>query len=136
MTLVLDSSVALAWAFPDERQSSADGVFDQVERDGAIVPPLWPYEIANVLLHGRRRGRLSEVQLEQFLALIDGLSIDVVMTARADATRSSVTLGHAHGLSAYDAAYLALALRRSLPLATLDEQLRGVAAELGVALLP
>lgn len=129
---VLDSSAALAWVLPDEE--GADALLDSVIAFGAMVPPLWPFEVANVLLQVERRGRLAAAAREQALrdlqALpirIDGRSCDRVWT-------ETHALAAAHRLTVYDASYLEMAQRLGLPLATLDADLRSAATACGVPL--
>ena len=135
MTFVVDSSVALAWFIPDERDPVTDALLEKARIEGVHVPALWPIEIANVLLKVERRGRSSPSLRRQAL---DGYSV-LPLTVDADVLPRvwSVTLDLAerHALTVYDACYLELALRLGLPLATRDRQLRGAAERTGVAVL-
>lgn len=121
---VLDCSVALGWCFADELDTYANTVLGAMERHEALVPGLWPLEIANTLLMAERRRRLKEADSQRFLDLLAALPIEVDRETAARATSATLSLGREHGLSAYDAAYLELAMREGLPLATRDRTLR------------
>lgn len=134
MSFVLDASVALAWCFEDSTGSMADHALTALESGSeAVVPALWRLELANVLVITERRKRLTEADTARFLTLIDGLPIQVV--PEHGSTRSMVALARAHGLTAYDATYLELALRTGFPLATLDARLASAAKVAGLSLL-
>ena len=102
--------------------------------DEALVPALWPLEVANVLLVSERRRQLSHADARRFLELIAELPVEVDRAPTIREMREVFALGHAHRLSAYDAAYLALAVRERLPLATRDGPLRAAARAAGVAI--
>ena len=132
--VVVDASVALAWGFPDEGNAYADGVLDGLEGQALVVPELWVLEIVNALLVGERRKRIRQAQVRRFLTLLDGLNVVENHQAVGNALHGLLPLGREHGLSAYNAAYLDLAIREGLPLATLDESLRKAAKTAGVAI--
>ncbi len=132
---VLDCSVAMAWCFEEESDGYTDAVLDGLVEGTAVVPSHWPLEVANVLLIAERRGRLKEADSTRFLELLGALPIEVDSETPARAHAAIVLLGREHGLSSYDAAYLELAMRESVPLVSLDQPL-GLAAEgSGVSLL-
>jgi predicted nucleic acid-binding protein len=132
--LVLDCSVTMAWCFADEATLYTDGVRDSLANVRAVVPSLWPLEVANATIVGERRKRLDEARSSRFIALLSGLPI-IVDDATADqAFGEIVHLARAHNLSSYDAAYLELAMRRGLPLACLDGKLKAAAVTAGVVL--
>jgi predicted nucleic acid-binding protein len=133
---VLDCSVAVSWCFEDEASPATDDLLDRVRDEGAIVPALWRWEVANVLLVGVRRGRLSAGDASARLSLIDTLSIAQDADASEKAWRETFLLAQTHALSAYDAAYLELALRLGADLATKDADLRRAATGLGVKVVP
>lgn len=128
---VLDASMAAAWWLPDESTPHTEAVLDAVSASAAIAPRLWAYELRNIVLLAVRRQRIGNMQAAEVLAdlrsfrivLADPLSYDGVFTLAAD-----------HGLTFYDAAYLDLAIREGLPLASLDKELNRAAAQAGVAL--
>jgi predicted nucleic acid-binding protein len=130
---VIDTSVAMAWCFEDEATDAADEVLDGLRVDQAVVPAIWPLEVANVLLVAERRGRLSEAQVSRFLELLAQLPIDVDESP-ADMA-GIVAAGRRHTLSSYDASYLVLAERLGAALATLDQRLTKAARQAGVELL-
>ena len=116
----------------DEEVPAATNAIERVVEGGGIVPRIWWYELRNALLMNERRGRISQQQVSDTLAdsLEMGISID-----EAHEESLLLDLARRFELSVYDAAYLEVALRRSLPLATLDHRMRGAAEALGVALL-
>src|SRR5690242_19073125 len=130
---VLDGSVTMAWFFRDETDAYAEAVEDSLPHAQAVVPTLWPLEVANTLVVGERRKRSTEAQAATWLNHLRALPIIVDDETAMRAWDDTLSLARAHKLSAYDAAYLELALRRSLPLATLDDRLKEAAAALGVA---
>jgi len=136
VTVVLDSSATLAWAFGDERTPAIEILFDDVVADGALVPTLWHLEVANSLSVAVRRGRITIQVRDEVLA--DLACLDIVVDAETDLHAWSATLKIAdlYRLPLYDAAYLELAQRRRLPLATLDTALREAATRSGVPVVP
>ena len=130
--VVLDASVALAWAFPDEGSDYADAVLVGLEGETILVPSLWATEVTNGLAVGERRKRLREAEVRRFLALLEGLPILQDVQSPGDTVKGILPLAREYGLSAYDAAYLELAVRNSVLVATLDIGLRKAAREAGV----
>jgi predicted nucleic acid-binding protein len=135
VNLVLDSSAALAWIYADETTEAVRQVFEMVAENGALVPSLWRLEVANSLTVAVRRGRIGAEFRNA--ALADLALLDIATDAHTDAHSWTTTLHLADrfGLTLYDAAYLELAHRRSLPLASLDKELRDASRALGVPLL-
>jgi predicted nucleic acid-binding protein len=131
---VLDGSVTLGWAFRDEVSPYAEAVLDRLPFAPAFVPGIWPLEIANALLVAERRGRTTQARTVEIIAALASLPITVDNETSERAMRDTLSLARARHLSAYDAAYLELAMRRGLPLATLDQRLRDAAAAVGVPL--
>jgi predicted nucleic acid-binding protein len=132
--LVLDNSVAMAWCFEDEASPYADKVLDAVVRETAIAPPLWSLEVANGLRSGVRRGRIAPERARELAAELRLLPVEVEPPDRARDLSTVLDLALANDLTSYDAAYLELALRTGLPLATHDGELRRAASLLGVPL--
>ena len=135
MSLVLDSSVALAWAYREEMTAGVRHVLDLVVSDGAWVPSLWRLEVANVLETGVRKGRHNAAFRDATLADLELLPIRIDSETDNRAWGATVRLASRRKLTLYDAAYLELAQRLSLPLATLDAELRSAATAERVALL-
>lgn len=129
--LVTDCSVFLPLCFEDKSSAVADAMIGEIAERGALVPAIWWYEIRNVLVVNERRGRIDPARSEEFLQLLGRLSIAVVLD---DDAAGVVDLARRLKLSVYDAAYLALAQSRDLPLATLDRGLAQAAGAGGVAL--
>ncbi len=135
MSLVLDTSVALAWVYADETTDAILRVFDDLRIDGAWVPGLWRWEIANVLQLNVRRGRHGGDFRDEALASLALLPLKVDAEADRQAWSAALHLAERHRLTVYDAAYLEIASRREIPLATLDRQLRAAANAEKVQLL-
>jgi predicted nucleic acid-binding protein len=135
MSLILDSSVTLAWVYSDETTESILRVFDMVADHGAWVPALWRLEVANILEMGVRRGRTDAAFRDAILADLALLPISLDPETDRQAWGATARLAARHRLTVYDAVYLELARRRGLPLATLDRELRIAAGAEEVALL-
>lgn len=135
MSFVVDSSIALTWCFEDEATQAADALLVRLTKDGAHAPSLWPLEVLNVLVMAQRRGRLTSESRQDRLALLQALPIRIDMETADQAWTITNLLAERHRLTLYDAAYLELAQRLNLPLATLDNDLRMAANALGVPLL-
>jgi predicted nucleic acid-binding protein len=131
MTFVVDASIVVAWAF-DEVNVAASGARERMRREPAVAPALWWFEVRNALVQGERRGRFTELRTARFLRNISRLAITV---DRAPSEPGVLTLARRHRLTVYDAAYLELALREALPMATLDEALASAARAEGVSLV-
>jgi predicted nucleic acid-binding protein len=135
MAFVLDCSVALAWVLPDEGSAYADGLLDRLVAEGAVVPPVWPLELGNVLLVALRRKRIRQTELEAIVERLARLPIEIDIGATDHALAAVLVLAGQHGLTTYDASYLDLAQRWKLPLATLDKQLRAACRSAKVEVL-
>lgn len=130
---ILDASMAVAWCIEDEANPAAQAVMDMLRDGRAYVPPLWPYEIANALASAERHGRITAVQAEKFVQLYRDLPIEI--DPGEPDILNLVVVARTSRLSAYNASYLVLSLRRGLPLATRDRQLAGAARAAGVQLI-
>jgi predicted nucleic acid-binding protein len=135
MSMVLDSSATLAWIYSDEITEPIRHVFDLVGENGAWVPGLWKLQVANILEMGVRRGRHDADFRSATLADLDLLPISVDAETDRQAWGATLRLSERHRLTLYDAAYLELALRRGLPLASLDVELRRAAQAEGIVVL-
>jgi predicted nucleic acid-binding protein len=133
--LVLDSSVTLAWLYSDEGTSAIEFVFDRVIQTRAWVPTLWHFEVANSLQMAVRAKRITAEFRDQSLTDLALLNIRSDPDTEVFAWSATLHLAERHRLTVYDATYLELAQRLSLPLATLDQELRAAAAAVNVALL-
>ena len=118
MSFVLDNSVALAWCFADEQTPAVMALLDRVTETGAMAPSLWPLEAMNGLLMAERRGRLSAAQRVAMAGFLRALPVRLDEETAERAWEASAELAERFRLSVYDAAYLELAMRRGLPLAT------------------
>lgn len=133
---VLDCSATLPWLFADEATKATEALLDEMAKGRrAWVPALWHLEVANVLIGAQARGKVDKAGVEKFLATLGTFDIAVDDDTVALAWSKTLGLGEAYGLSAYDAAYLELALRKGLPLASLDGPLRKAVTKAGGRLL-
>ncbi len=131
---VLDCSVTISWFMPDE--SFNLNFLDQVAEEGAIVPSLWSLEIGNVLLIAERKKRITLEQRQKSIHILMELPIVVDTMTSSHAWLETMELAERYNLTLYDASYLELSLRRSLPLATFDKSLRKAAESSGVIIKP
>lgn len=125
----------MAWCFADEADDLTAYALERCKSDLALVPGLWLLEVVNVLLVAERRGRIETAGSMRFLELLRGLPIDVERDSQFEEGGALLDVARRHGLSAYDATYLAVAVRRGLPLATKDVRLTRAAQEEGVELI-
>lgn len=132
--LVLDASVTLTWFLEDE--ATAVVARERTIAEGAIVPATWPLEVANGLLVNERRRRITAADRAAAFEKLTAMPIELDGETIAHAWDATFDLALAHRLTVYDAAYLELAVRLGLPLASLDGALRAGAQAAGIALLP
>ena len=136
MEAVLDASVALAWTLPDEGSARAERFLARISPESVLwVPALWWYEIANALTMAQRRRRMTEADCARAVALYGMLPIGTDLDLNPAALSRFCILARQHSLSAYDAAYLELAQRRGVGIATLDRGLTLVARRAGLQVL-
>ena len=136
MSLVIDSSITLACFFEDERSDRSDAVMRQVASGGAVVPSLWRLEIANALQSAVRRKRIDPEFRDASIANLSSFPIAIDSETDRHAWGTTLTLAERCQLTLYDAAYLELAHRLRLPLASLDQELRGACRALRVQSIP
>ena len=135
MSLVIDSSITLAWCFQDEKTDESTAVLHQVGDAGAVVPALWRLEVLNGLQVAVRRRRIDTAYRDASLTDLRALAITIDRGTNRQAWSATLRLSDRFGLTPYDAAYLELALRRGLPLATLDGDLMRAAQSENVPLV-
>jgi predicted nucleic acid-binding protein len=135
LPFVVDASVALCWCFEDEVSAYADGVLARLESENAIAPILWHKEIANVLTMAARSRRITEEKVAAGGRLVQSLPVNVANLTPGEVHGSVAELAKVYHLTVYDAAYLYLAVREGLALATLDDDLIAAAPKAGVPLL-
>jgi len=131
---VLDTSVAVSWFFEDEAGEYTTTVLESLTEWEAVVPSLWSLEVANVLLVAERRRRCSEAEAARFIELLESLPIATDDDTARRALHGTYQLAREYDLTAYDAAYLELAMRLGVPLATFDRQLAEAAVKAGVTI--
>jgi predicted nucleic acid-binding protein len=131
---VLDASMTLSWCFRDEANPASLALLDRMATDAALVPAFWHLEVANVLVIAERRGRITLERADDFLRELSVLEIEIDHETAGRSFSHLLPLCRDHALTSYDAAYLDLARRRRLPLATRDADLIRVAERLGVPL--
>ena len=132
MPIVIDASLTASWHFEDKRSAAAEAILESLEHDSAYVPLIWWFEIRNVIILGERKRRATAEQAEEFLAFLSRLPIGLDSVPAEDRL---MTLARRHKLTFYDAAYLELAQREGVPLATLDKELVTAARAEGVSLV-
>lgn len=135
MNFVLDASITLAWCFGDEATEMSDSLLEKLDEQTAYVPGLWALEVGNILVMAERRKRITQAGVAEFLSLLQELNIEVDNETSERAFHEVISLAHSEHLTTYDAAYLELAMRLGLPLASRDTQLCKVAKKLGVKTL-
>jgi predicted nucleic acid-binding protein len=133
--IVIDASVALAWCFPDEASNYADAVLVALEGRRMLVPAVWPLEITNAVIVAERRKRIGPPEVRRFVELLEGLTIHEDSLPVIGNISNILPLAREYGLSAYDTAYLDVAMRHRAPLATLDAGLAKASRKAGVELL-
>jgi predicted nucleic acid-binding protein len=133
---ILDCSVTMVWCLPDEHDPAADALMEACASDGATVPALWFWETGNVLLQAVRRGRLTSEDARRQLDRLAALPIVADNHSTGVAWANAFDLAAEHRQTVYDAAYLELAMRRELPLATIDRALKAAAGSNGDTVLP
>lgn len=132
MSIVIDASITLPWYFDDEVSPATEAVMDRVVAEGAVVPAHWKLEIANGFRTGLRRGRIVPSYRDASLSDLDAMPIEIDAETNLHAWHATLRLADRYDLTPYDAAYLELAQRRRLPLATLDKNLGRAATDAGV----
>jgi predicted nucleic acid-binding protein len=132
---VIDASVALSWVYSDEHNAVSDALLARVSHEGAVIPSLWRLEVANSLQAGIKRNRIDAAYRDSSIRIFLRLPIEIDQETNDHAWTAILQLADIHQLTVYDAAYLELALRRTLPLATRDEDLAAAAGSAGVVLL-
>jgi predicted nucleic acid-binding protein len=132
---VLDASVTMAWCFQDEATEGTRLLLERMAEESAAIPPLWFLEVTNVLVQAQRAGRISDAQVAAFVRLLKMLEWEVDQQPPERVFDHLMPLCRRHRISSYDAAYLDLAMRAGIPLATLDSGLREAAAAAGVEVL-
>jgi predicted nucleic acid-binding protein len=120
---VIDNSIIMAWCFKDEINHYSDLILDNLDHYTAVVPSIWPLEVGNVLLVAERKKRLTEADSSRFLALLSDLPILIEQESPERMIKETFTLARSLNLSSYDASYLDLAIRKGLPIASLDKNL-------------
>ncbi len=135
MSIVLDASMAIAWLFDDERTLAAHAVMRRVVAEGALVPTLWRLEVANLLRNAVRRGRCDEAYVDRSFARLGRLAIHSDGDTDTHAWGATRQLSREENLTLYDAAYLELALRKQLSLASCDAALIAAAERRAVDVL-
>jgi predicted nucleic acid-binding protein len=133
--VVVDCAAILAWALEEQTPETSLPVLERVASHGAIVPGIWPLEIGNALIIALRQRRLTSERFDKVLANIKELRIEMDKQTNHFAFSRILSLARRHRLTTYDAAYLELAARSGLPLATYDRELAVAANDEGVLVL-
>jgi predicted nucleic acid-binding protein len=135
---VLDASIAISWCFPNDPTENTPytrAILEHLEEADAVVPEIWPFEVANgIFVAHNKRKRITEADIREYVRLLESLPIRII---RGEWLKNIAleSLARKHNLTAYDVAYLDLALREKLPLATSDQELKRAALAEGVPLI-
>jgi len=129
---VLDCSVTMSWLFEDEVTTQTEKILEHLESSQVVVPSIWPLEVANVLLIAKRKKRVTDLQVSGFIDALATMPIHVDDSTTSRAMHSIFTLASQENLTIYDAAYLELAIRENIPIATLDNDLLKVSKRLKI----
>lgn len=132
---IIDNSVVMAWCFEDETSPYADHILDQLDLCTGFVPSIWPLEVCNFLLVAERKKRIGEADSTRFISLLSELPIIVEQEPPERMIKEIFALARKHNLSSYDASYLDLAMRKGLPIATLDKNILAAAKQSKVPVL-
>lgn len=135
MAFVADASIALAWYFKNDATERTKDLREKLQSEELYVPSHWPLEVTNALLAARRRGRVTASELRALLADLRALPSEVDPLTDQMAWSATIDLAETHNLTTYDAAYLELAMRKSVSIATLDKALAAAAQAGGVQVL-
>ena len=133
--VVLDASATLPWCFGDELTPDGRALLQRVGSSFAAVPAIWPLEVGNILAAAERKGRITAADIAEFVPLLDRLDIRPDGATAERGLKEILELARRESLSSYDAAYLDLAMREGLPLATRDEALADAARRCGVEVI-
>lgn len=129
---VLDCSLTMAWLFEDEGNQATDDILHQMKNRIAVVPTIWPLEVANVLLISQKHKRISAAKAAGFIDALADLPIIVDETTSSRAMHSIYTIAETNRLAIYDAAYLELAIREKIPLLSLEQDMVKAAKKMKV----
>jgi predicted nucleic acid-binding protein len=132
---VIDCSLAMTWLFKEEATAETRKLLKRLESETAIVPAWWYLEVTNVIALSERKGRVTQTETQEFIEEIAKLDIEIDAESPERAFAHILPFCRSYQLTSYDAMYLDLALRRQLPLGTLDEPLRKAAKKAGVKLI-
>ena len=133
---VLDASIVLSWCFPDEEAQKAEKISERIALgDQPAVPAFWRHEVLNALLAGEKRKRLTNELIQAFIKDLEQLPAEIDTPAAGTVFHSTQDLCRKHGLTAYDAAYLELAMRHRIALATADDALERAARAEGIEIV-
>jgi predicted nucleic acid-binding protein len=136
VSVVVDASLAATWFFEDESTPDTESVAEQVVSDGGLVPQLFSLEIANVFLLSERKGRLPAGHVDRYLDRLEQMELQVDLETAEQLRSTTIELARVERLTVHDATYLELALRKQLPLATLDRDLAMAARRRGITVIP
>lgn len=132
---VVDNSVVMAWCFEDESDSYTDEILDLLAHDVAFVPSIWPLEVTNVLLVAERKKRLTRAASGHFIAMLSQLPIVVDPTGPERVFHDIISLARQYKLTSYDASYVELAIRKDLPIASLDNAILKAAKDIRLQIM-
>ncbi len=134
MIFVLDCSVTMPWILKNDSSGYSVKILKSLEKKQAIVPKLWAYEVCNVIAVAERRKKIKSYEALNFFKILYELPIQFD-DEETDIFYQIHPLTREFQLSSYDAAYLELAIRKKLPIATLDRAIQKASKKLGIKLV-
>ncbi len=137
MKFILDCSVTMPWLLRNDSTGYAENILKYLgdSRNLALVPRLWYLEVGNTLLVAESRKKITEAESERFIQWLQNLPIEEDDSHTLQFFDRTMSMAREHKLSFYDAVYLELAMRESLPIATLDKQLKEASLSVGIELV-
>ncbi len=134
--IVIDASLTMAWLLAEPTLAPSLGFDDLFEREALVVPPHWQAEVGNAFITALRRGRIPRDRMEMLVQRLAALDIQIEPTVGIEQIIPLTEFAATHNLTYYDAAYVQIALDRSIALGTLDNDMRASARRLNIPLLP
>jgi len=131
---VLDCSVTMSWCFEDENTEYSKQILLLLKKIKAIVPCIWPLDVMNVLKVAENKHRITTLKSNAFVNLLNSLPIEIDPNLNCLLNKSILEITRKHSLSAYDAAYLEIAIRQNIPLISFDKKLCEVAKKEGISI--
>jgi len=134
-SFVVDNSVVLSWIFKDENSRKSEDILKKLMDQKALVPSLWPYELANALFVAEKSRRIKEADSVAFINNLKNLPICIEENDYDNITKDVLSISREHKITVYDASYAELAIRKSLAVASFDKKLVNICSKIGVVVI-